>query len=55
VLDAVPVASPAPSESVALVAGVGVGEADRLLLSMAEEGLVERCPTGWRVTRLGRS
>lgn len=55
VLDAVPVASPAPSGSVALVAGVGVNEADRLLGAMAQEGLVERCPTGWRVTRLGRS
>ncbi|KRB77275.1 DNA protecting protein DprA [Nocardioides sp. Root190] len=55
VLDAVPVAAPAPSESVALVAGIGVMEADRLLAGMEEDGLVELCPTGWRVTRLGRT
>lgn len=54
VLDAVPVASPAPSRSVALVAGLGLMETDRLLAGMEEEGLVELLPTGWRLTARGR-
>ncbi len=54
VLDAVPVASPAPSQSVAVVAGLGVPETDRLLAGMEAEGLVERLPTGWRLTGRGR-
>lgn len=54
VVDAVPVASPAPSESVALVAGLGVMEVDRILSGLEADGLVELLPTGWRLTALGR-
>lgn len=54
VLDAVPVASPAPAESVARVAGLGVTEVRRLLLGLAESGLVEMVPTGWRLSVRGR-
>lgn len=54
VVDAVPVAAPAPSESVALVAGLGVMEVDRILSGLEAEGLVELLPTGWRLTALGR-
>ncbi len=54
VVDAVPVASPAPSESVALVAGLGVMEVDRILSGLEADGLVELLPTGWRLTELGR-
>lgn len=54
VVDAVPVAAPAPSESVALVAGLGVMEVDRILSGLEADGLVELMPTGWRLTALGR-
>ena len=39
---------------VAVVAGLGVPETDRLLAGMEAEGLVERLPTGWRLTGRGR-
>ncbi|HWJ08007.1 MAG TPA: DNA-processing protein DprA [Nocardioides sp.] len=54
VVDAVPVASPAPSESVALVAGLGLMEVDRILTALEADGLVELLPTGWRLTERGR-
>ena len=54
VVDAVPVAAPAPSESVAVVAGLGVMEVDRILSGLEADGLVELMPTGWRLTALGR-
>lgn len=54
VLDAVPVAAPAPTESIARVAGLGPADVRRLLLAFAEEGLVDRAPTGWRLTVRGR-
>ncbi len=54
VVDAVPVAAPAPSESVALVAGLGVTEVERILGGLEADGLVELMPTGWRLTELGR-
>lgn len=54
VLDAVPVATPVSAESIARVAGLGVAEVRRLLLALAENGLVEVAPTGWRLTVRGR-
>lgn len=54
VLDAVPAGSPAPSGSVALVAGLGVAEVDRLLHGLAVDGFVERFPTGWRLGERAR-
>ncbi|GAA3536621.1 DNA-processing protein DprA [Nocardioides daeguensis] len=54
VLDAVPAASPAPSSSVALVAGLGVSEVDRLLHGLAADGFVERYPAGWRLGERAR-
>lgn len=54
VLDAVPVASPAPSESIAVVAGLGVMEVDQVLRSLDDDGFVELLPAGWRLTGLGR-
>lgn len=54
VLDAVPVASPVPTESVAHVAGLAPTEVRRLLLALAESGLVEPTPTGWRLSERAR-
>lgn len=54
VLDAVPAARPAPSESIALVAGLGVMEVDGVLRSLEDQGFVELVPTGWRLTGHGR-
>ena len=54
VLDAVPVATPVPADSIARVAGLGVEDVRRLLSGMAEADLVERLPTGWRLTAEGR-
>ncbi|HWJ67634.1 MAG TPA: DNA-processing protein DprA [Nocardioides sp.] len=55
VLDAVPVATPAPTASIARVAGLDPGEAEGLLEEMAQEGLVELLPTGWRLTAEARA
>jgi DNA processing protein len=49
VLDAVPVSSPAPTASVAVVAGLGAEEVERLLGGLAADGHVERLPAGWRL------
>ena len=49
-LEAVPVAHPAPVESVARTAGIGVEEAQQLLWSLAGRGWVEQLPKGWRLT-----
>jgi len=54
VLDAVPASSPAPTDSVALVAGLGAAEVDRLLAELSAEGFVERLPTGWRLGERAR-
>ncbi|TWG96798.1 DNA processing protein [Nocardioides sp. J9] len=54
VVDAVPTSAPAPSASVARVAGLGVAEVDQVLRALASEGLVEQLPTGWRLTERGR-
>lgn len=55
VLDAVPVYDAAPTESVARVAGLSVAESGRLLGDLQRSGLVERVPTGWRITERARA
>lgn len=54
VLDAVPVSRGAPSESIAVVAGLGASEVDDVLRSLEENGFVERMPHGWRLADLGK-
>jgi DNA processing protein len=49
VLDAVPVASPAPSESVARTAGLAIRTTETALTRLRSVGLVEAWPTGWRL------
>lgn len=49
VLDAVPVARPAPTESIAVVAGLSVQQVDQALRELSIEGYVERLPVGWRL------
>lgn len=48
-LDAVPVAVPAPTSSIALVAGLPPQEVEQLLQGMRQDGFVERSPAGWRL------
>jgi DNA processing protein len=48
-LEAVPVARPAPVESVARTAGIGVVEVRQLLEALAGRRMVEQLPTGWRL------
>lgn len=55
VLDAVPVASPASSASIARTAGLGVRTVGGALALLQTAGLVERQPAGWRLTELARS
>lgn len=56
VLDAVPVAQGASTESIGGIAGVGVLEADRVLMALADAGLVHLGVDGWRlVTGVVRS
>jgi DNA processing protein len=50
VLDAVPVASRAPVDSIARVAGVGLLEVRAVLGRLHAAGLVDVAPTGWRLT-----
>ncbi|MBS44899.1 MAG: DNA-protecting protein DprA [Nocardioides sp.] len=50
-LDAVPVSTGVPADSVARVAGVGVLEAASLLRRLETIGLVERDEDGWRLGR----
>lgn len=50
VLDAVPVATPAPTESIAVVAGLSVAYVDQVLRSLQGDGYVELLPVGWRLT-----
>jgi DNA processing protein len=53
VLDAVPAATPAPSDSIARTAGIGLREVRGVLGRLAEGGFVDQGPTGWRLTALG--
>jgi DNA processing protein len=49
VLDAVPVASPAPVDSIASAAGIGLVEVSSALTNLHRNGLVERSQSGWRL------
>ena len=49
VLDAVPVVRPAPAESIARTAGLGLVEVGSTLDDLVRCGLAERLPTGWRL------
>jgi DNA processing protein len=53
VLDAVPVARGASTESISAIAGVGVQEADRVLVELTEAGLVHLAVDGWRLVAGG--
>ncbi|MFC7505691.1 DNA-processing protein DprA [Nocardioides sp. CPCC 206347] len=54
VLDAVPVVVPASTESIALVAGLGVPGVGEVLRGLADEGYVEQLPVGWRLAERAR-
>jgi DNA processing protein len=49
VLEAVPLARPAGSDSIARTAGLGLLEVSSALDGLARRGLVEQLPTGWRL------
>lgn len=49
-LDAVPVAKPAPVDSIATTAGLGLVEVRSGLARLERDGLVEHAGTGWRLT-----
>jgi DNA processing protein len=49
-LDAVPLAQPAPVDSIATTAGLGLVEVQSGLSRLCKLGLVERVPRGWRLT-----
>jgi DNA processing protein len=49
VLDAVPVASGARSDSIARTAGIGLMEVQSALSRLLKLELVEQCPAGWRL------
>jgi DNA processing protein len=49
VLEAVPLVRPAPSDSVARTAGLGLVQVRSALDGLARRGLVEQLPTGWRL------
>jgi DNA processing protein len=51
VLDAVPLARPAPVDSIATTAGVALLDVQAVLRRLARDGLVELLPHGWRLTR----
>jgi DNA processing protein len=55
VLDAVPVSSGAPSDSVARTAGLGVVEVRRALAYLEHRGLVEQSDDGWRLAALAHT
>jgi DNA processing protein len=50
ILDAVPLAQPAPVDSIATTAGLGLVEVQSGLSRLCKLGLVERVPRGWRLT-----
>ncbi len=53
VLDAVPVAQGASTASISSIAGVGVQEADRVLVALEDAGLVHLGEDGWRLVAGG--
>jgi DNA processing protein len=54
VLDAVPVASGARSDSIARTAGIGLIEVQGALTRLLKLELVEQCPAGWRLAEAAR-
>jgi DNA processing protein len=50
VLDAVPVARPAHVDSISATAGMALLDVQSALRRLIRDGLVERLPTGWRLT-----
>jgi DNA processing protein len=50
VLDAVPLARPAPVDSIATTAGMALLDVQAALRRLARDGLVELMPRGWRLT-----
>ncbi len=54
VLDAVPVASPARSDSIARTAGISLMEVQPALTRLLKLELVEQCPAGWRLAEAAR-
>jgi DNA processing protein len=50
VLDAVPLARPAPVDSIASTAGMALLDVQSALRRLARDGLVELLPQGWRLT-----
>ncbi len=55
ILDAVPVANGAPSDSVARAAGLGVVEVRTALAYLEKRSLVERAEDGWRLAALAHT
>jgi DNA processing protein len=55
VLDAVPVSTPAPADSIARVAGLAIAEVGSTLGRLEGAGLVERHDHGWRLAALART
>lgn len=51
VLEAVPVGSPAPIDSISRTAGIGLVEAGKALRRLAKEGFVNQSEQGWRLAR----
>jgi DNA processing protein len=51
VLEAVPVARPAPADSVARAAGIGLLETRTTLRLLSDAGFVEQTPRGWLIKR----
>ena len=49
VLEAVPLVRPAPSDSIARTAGLGLVETRSALDGLSRRGLVQQLPTGWRL------
>jgi DNA processing protein len=50
ILDAVPLTRPAPVDSIATTAGLGLVEVRSALVRLEKLGLVEGSPVGWRLT-----
>jgi DNA processing protein len=50
ILDAVPLAQPAPVDSIATTAGLGLVEVRSALTRLSRLGMVEGSPRGWRLT-----
>ena len=49
VLEAVPLVNPAPADSIARTAGLGIAQVRSTLDELEQRQLVERFPAGWRL------